>query len=129
MSAGEQRTASAVDKRLGAYIRVRRQELGMSQEQLADSLGVTFQQIQKYEKGLNRIAASRLFDICVALDLSLLDLFEQAYPSSVRSPPQGVISALGVPGATELLECYASIPSPVLRKRMLALARAMTDPN
>jgi transcriptional regulator with XRE-family HTH domain len=54
------KTANAIDSYVGARIRMRRQLLGMSQERLAEQIGVTFQQVQKYEKGINRIGASRL---------------------------------------------------------------------
>ncbi len=63
----DERAANAVDRRLGQRVRTRRLEIGMSQEKLAETLGVTFQQVQKYEKGVNRIAASRLFDIAASL--------------------------------------------------------------
>ena len=62
------RTATVVDQRIGALIRERRQELGVSQTTLADAVGVTFQQIQKYEKGVNRVSASTLMEIALALD-------------------------------------------------------------
>jgi len=63
------RSATAVDRKIGALIRARRLELGMSQTTLADAVGVTFQQIQKYEKGVNRVAASTLIDIAMRLDV------------------------------------------------------------
>ena len=62
------RAATAVDRRIGALIRERRLELGISQTVLADAVGVTFQQIQKYEKGVNRVSASTLIEIALALD-------------------------------------------------------------
>ena len=64
------RAATGVDAELGARIRARRGELKISQEHLAAAIGVTFQQVQKYEKGLNRIAASTLVDICEALEIT-----------------------------------------------------------
>ena len=62
----DERSANLIDRRLGQRLRARRLEAGLSQERLAELLGLTFQQVQKYEKGVNRIAASRLFDIAVA---------------------------------------------------------------
>ncbi len=59
----------AVDAFIGARVRLRRLMLGMSQEELSNQLGVTFQQVQKYEKGVNRISASRLFELSLALDV------------------------------------------------------------
>ena len=63
----DERAANAIDRKIGQRVRSRRLEIGMSQERLAELLGITFQQVQKYEKGVNRIAASRLFDISAAL--------------------------------------------------------------
>ena len=62
------RAATVVDQRIGALIRQRRLELGVSQTTLADAVGVTFQQVQKYEKGINRVSASTLMEIATALD-------------------------------------------------------------
>ncbi len=72
----DERAANAVDKRLGERVRARRLELGMSQERLAEILGVTFQQVQKYERGVNRIAASRLYDLSAALNIPVSKFFE-----------------------------------------------------
>jgi transcriptional regulator with XRE-family HTH domain len=72
----DQRAANTVDLHLGRKLRERRVEIGMSQETLADLLGVTFQQIQKYEKGVNRIAASRLYDMTKALGVEFTYFFE-----------------------------------------------------
>jgi ribosome-binding protein aMBF1 (putative translation factor) len=69
------RTATAVDRQIAARLRAARKDKGISQQALATKIGVTFQQIQKYEKGSNRIAASRLYDIAVALDLKLAYFF------------------------------------------------------
>ena len=71
------RSSSAVDKYIGARMREQRLALNMSQEQLGRELGVSFQQIQKYERGVNRVSAARLFDICKALNLSLSSMFER----------------------------------------------------
>lgn len=68
------RAAGPVDKKIGARIRARRLEIGMSQETLAQRLGVTFQQVQKYEKGSNRVAAPTLLDLSEALQTSVVSL-------------------------------------------------------
>jgi transcriptional regulator with XRE-family HTH domain len=65
------RAASSVDRHIGARIRARRLDLGLSQERLGAEIGVTFQQIQKYEKGVNRVAASTLIDIAAALEVRI----------------------------------------------------------
>jgi transcriptional regulator with XRE-family HTH domain len=69
------RSATAIDAYIGARMRERRIALSMSQAELSKVLGVTFQQIQKYEKGVNRVSAARLFDICKALNVSLSSMF------------------------------------------------------
>jgi transcriptional regulator with XRE-family HTH domain len=70
------RSATPIDEYIGARMRERRRALGMTQESLGELLGVTFQQIQKYEKGRNRVSAARLFEICEALEVSLASMFE-----------------------------------------------------
>jgi DNA-binding Xre family transcriptional regulator len=71
------RSASAVDRYIGARMREQRLALSISQEQLGRKLGVSFQQIQKYEGGVNRVSAARLFEICKALNVSLSSMFER----------------------------------------------------
>jgi transcriptional regulator with XRE-family HTH domain len=71
------RTPSTVDAYIGARMRERRRALGITQESLGELLGVTFQQVQKYEKGANRVSAARLFAICEALEVSLASMFER----------------------------------------------------
>src|SRR5204862_2364914 len=74
-----------IDKHVGSRVRMRRMMLGMSQEKLGDALGLTFQQVQKYEKGTNRIGASRLQQISLILQVSVSFFFEGA-----PSPPGGI---------------------------------------
>jgi transcriptional regulator with XRE-family HTH domain len=69
------RSATAIDAYIGARMRERRHALNMSQTELGKALGVTFQQIQKYEMGTNRVSAARLFDICEALNVSFSSMF------------------------------------------------------
>ncbi|UPT61465.1 MAG: helix-turn-helix domain-containing protein [Hyphomonadaceae bacterium JAD_PAG50586_4] len=83
------RTPTGIDAQLGARIRARRGEIGMSQEQLAGAIGVSFQQVQKYEKGINRVAASTLVDICDALDLAPAGLL----PPSAGAAGQSVLDS------------------------------------
>lgn len=72
----DERAANIKDKKIGQRVRTRRLNIGMSQEKLAELLGLTFQQVQKYEKGANRIAASRLHDIATALEMPVAEFFE-----------------------------------------------------
>jgi DNA-binding Xre family transcriptional regulator len=71
------RRADGRDAEVGRRVRSRRLECRLSQTELADRIGVTFQQVQKYEKGANRVSAARLFEICEALDVSLASMFER----------------------------------------------------
>jgi transcriptional regulator with XRE-family HTH domain len=71
------RAATAVDAYIGTQMRNRRAILGLSQEVLGKKLGVSFQQVQKYEKGINRVSAARLFEICKALKIPLASMFER----------------------------------------------------
>jgi transcriptional regulator with XRE-family HTH domain len=71
------RRPGTVDEYIGARMRESRRALGITQESLGELLGVTFQQVQKYEKGANRVSAARLFQICEALDISLASMFER----------------------------------------------------
>ena len=72
----QKKSPNQIDKHIGTRVRARRVMLGMSQEKLADALGLTFQQVQKYEKGVNRIGASRLLHIAGILDVSSEFFFE-----------------------------------------------------
>jgi transcriptional regulator with XRE-family HTH domain len=127
----DERSANAVDRRLGQRVRTRRLEIGMSQERLAELLGVTFQQVQKYEKGVNRIAASRLFDIAGALDLPVARFFEglsSTRTSGVAEPQQGYIQdALATPEGAQLMSLFASVKSVKVRRRVIELVKAIVD--
>lgn len=72
----QKKSPGPIDRHIGGRVRTRRILLGMSQEKLADALGLTFQQIQKYEKGINRIGAGRLLQIAGILDVSIEFFFE-----------------------------------------------------
>lgn len=83
----DRKATNSVDKHLGARLRLRRLEMGMSQERLGEVLGITFQQVQKYEKGLNRIAASRLYEIASVLKVNVSAFFD----GLVSDPPSPAI--------------------------------------
>src|ERR671916_1521258 len=80
-------TPNPVDIRVGARLRLRRNMLGLSQEKLGELIGLTFQQIQKYERGVNRIGASRLYELSRVLDVSVSFFFDDTDP--VRAPAMG----------------------------------------
>lgn len=114
-----ERSATALDKRIGRRVRARRLEIGMSQERLAEVLGVTFQQVQKYEKGVNRIAASRLFDIAAALDMPVAQFFAPATEQA-----DDVAELLATAQGAELISLFASLKAPD-RARVLKLVRQL----
>lgn len=121
---GDERGVNDIDRRLGQRVRVRRLEIGMSQERLAELLGVTFQQVQKYEKGVNRIAASRLVAIADALERPPASFFEGLGPDKTASPLE---AALLTPEGRQLITVFASIQSASVRRQVLQLARALVD--
>ena len=126
----DERSANAIDKRLGQKVRTRRLEIGMSQEKLAELLGVTFQQVQKYEKGVNRIAASRLFQISSALDMPIARFYENINPiAGAVGEDNGdyVHDALATPEGIQLMSLFAAIESQKVRRRVVELVRALVE--
>lgn len=123
-----QRGVTTIDRVLGQRVRVRRLELGISQERLADSLGVTFQQVQKYEKGVNRIAASRLLQISTALEHPIGSFFVGMGPAEQSlCGLDAVEESLSTPDGVRLMALFATIKAPAVRRRVLALTQALAD--
>ncbi len=112
-----------VDVEVGITIRRLRKERGVSQEGLGKALGITFQQIQKYERGTNRISASMIVRAARALTVQPADLL----PRTDAAPLPASASLLGLRGAEELLQGYAAIESARHRKAVLTLVRAMRE--
>jgi transcriptional regulator with XRE-family HTH domain len=127
----DERAANAIDRKLGQRVRSRRLEIGMSQERLAELLGVTFQQVQKYEKGVNRIAASRLHDIAISLEMPIARFFEGlagGRAAGVAETSKDYIDdALATPEGAQLMSLFASIKSQKVRRRVVELVRALTE--
>jgi transcriptional regulator with XRE-family HTH domain len=113
-----------LDVALGATVRLRRRTLGMSQEVLADKCGVSFQQIQKYENGVNRISFSRLVLIAGALHCRVSDLVGAIDEMEGATRDLGVHSRLALPGAMELLEAFEAM-GPSTRNHLMGLVRAL----
>jgi transcriptional regulator with XRE-family HTH domain len=114
-----------MDMALGAAVRMRRRTLGISQEALADQCGVSFQQIQKYENGANRISFSRLVQISRALDCRVVDLLEVLDATDGGKPGDlDLLARLRTPGALELL-CAYEVLSPATRASLLNLLRTL----
>ncbi|RYY18203.1 MAG: XRE family transcriptional regulator [Alphaproteobacteria bacterium] len=112
--------ATEVDQTVGARITAMRKAKGLSQADLGIAVGVTFQQIQKYEKGINRVGASRLQQIAKCLDVAVAILFEDA--AETAKQPQDML-LLSTPGAVTLLKAFAEIENEELRRNVLAIVR------
>ena len=115
-----------MDVALGAAVRIRRRTIGISQEALAEQCGVSFQQIQKYENGANRISFSRLVQIARALQCRVVDLMDVLdAPDRVTSGDLDLLTRMRTPGALELLAAY-EVMSPEARTALVTLLRAVT---
>jgi transcriptional regulator with XRE-family HTH domain len=122
-----------IDKHVGSRVRMRRMMLGMSQEKLGDALALTFQQVQKYEKGTNRIGASRLQQISHILQVPVAFFFEGAphladgtmMSESLESAPSPtyVSDFLATSDGLSLTKAFMRIPDPKLRRRIVDLVQ------
>jgi transcriptional regulator with XRE-family HTH domain len=121
------------DVHVGSRVRLRRTLLGMSQEKLGEAIGLTFQQVQKYERGANRVGASRLYDLSRVLDVPVAFFFEEMAPSSAEG---GALSAhepsersgndpMVKRETLELVRAYYKIPDAQVRRRLFDLAKAL----
>jgi len=121
--------AHIVDVHVGKRIRQRRWLIGMTQQKLAELVGIKFQQIQKYETGANRVSASRLWDIADALDVKVAFFFEglRDEDSDNRTDAEAVPEDLmGAKEAMDLVRSYYAIPENQ-RRRLFELARVLSD--
>ena len=120
------------DVHVGKRVRHRRWMVGMTQQQLGDIVGIKFQQIQKYETGMNRISASRLWDIAQALDVSISFFFEgfdgeeSAAEAAIANAESHRGDLLADKEALELVRSYYAIPE-AQRRRLFDLARVLSD--
>lgn len=129
----DDKSPNPVDLHVGGRVRMRRKFLGMSQEGLADHLDLTFQQVQKYERGSNRISASKLYDISKALKTPVPYFFEgygegdgpEGFSESASE--QFVHSFLMTTEGIELAEAFPRIRSAKLRRRILDLVRTLAE--
>lgn len=134
---------SPIDAHVGSRIRLRRTLMGMSQERLGEALGLTFQQIQKYERGVNRVGASRLFDLSRVLDVPIAFFFDDmpeplaglhgTYQTTRAtggfSEPQdgfGAEESMNRRETLELVRAYYRIVDPSVRKRVFDLIKSMS---
>ena len=137
-----------IDVHVGKRLRLRRTLLGMSQERLGELLGLTFQQVQKYERGVNRIGSSRLFELGQILDVPISFFFDDLPETVTRAG--GAVSGYATAGLAEeraafdheddalpldkretleLVRAYYRIGDPAVRKRLFELAKALANLN
>jgi transcriptional regulator with XRE-family HTH domain len=130
---------NAVDMHVGKRVRLRRTLLGLSQEQLGTELNITFQQVQKYERGANRISASRLWDICQTLDVPINYFFDDMTENTMRSSPrrmsrgselldlsdEQIKDPMARRETLELVRTYYSIEKPLVRKRISEMVKSI----
>jgi transcriptional regulator with XRE-family HTH domain len=114
-----------VDAHVGKRIRHRRWMVGMTQQQLADKVGIKFQQIQKYETGMNRVSASRLWDIADALGVTIAFFFE-GLAGAQDAAAAAQTDLMADKEALELVRSYYAIPE-AQRRRLFDLARVLSD--
>jgi transcriptional regulator with XRE-family HTH domain len=135
------RRANPIDIHVGSRVRFRRMLLGMSQEKLGERLGLTFQQVQKYEKGINRIGASRLFDLAQVLGVSVQFFYDDAplaieprvVDSDGAAPPSGgpdehsIVEFLRSRDGLELNRAFVRISDIKARRAIVDLVRSLAN--
>jgi transcriptional regulator with XRE-family HTH domain len=124
-----------IDIHVGARVRLRRMILGLSQESLGKSLGLTFQQVQKYEKGVNRVGASRLFQLSNLLDVPV-QFFYDDYDVKTGSRSFGMaepdigdafMKFVNSPEGVQLCRHFSAIEDPQVKKRVLDLVKSIAE--
>jgi transcriptional regulator with XRE-family HTH domain len=131
----EVRSPNPVDLHVGGRVRLRRKLIGVSQEQLADALGLTFQQVQKYERGSNRVSASKLYAIARTLGVPIAFFFDGlADPmdgdqgdETQHASERKVMDFLGTSEGLELAKLFPQIRRGLVRRQVLDLVRAMAE--
>lgn len=131
----ETRTPNYVDLHVGGRVRIRRKMIDLSQEQLADAIGLTFQQVQKYERGANRISSSKLYEIAKTLQVPVSFFFDGlADPATTEvteitnkaQASERIISEfISTPEGMELAELFPKIDRGLVRRQIVDLVRAM----
>ena len=130
-----ERSPNPIDVHVGLQVRLRRKELKISQEKLAETLGLTFQQVQKYERGANRISASKLYEIARSLRVSIAWFFEGlSDPQAGRLKDDGGAAApphahnfLMTPEGIDLANAFPRIEDRQVRRKLVDLIRALVE--
>lgn len=125
-----------IDVHVGTRVRLRRTLLGMSQEKLGEAIGLTFQQVQKYERGANRIGASRLFDLSRILDVPVSFFFDDAPETDLESyryegveeePHLIELDPMAKKETLDLVRAYYKVPDASVRKRLFELTKSLAN--
>lgn len=130
------KTPNPIDKHVGSRVRMRRVLIGMSQEKLGEALGITFQQIQKYEKGTNRIGASRMQQIATVMGVPVSYFFEDAPGAQAEGQPgfgeapssDYVVDFLTTTEGLQLNKAFVRIADPKVRRKIVDLVSALAEP-
>ncbi len=139
------RQANEIDQHVGARVRLRRMLLGMSQEKLGEALGLTFQQVQKYEKGANRIGASRLFDLARVLGVPIQFFYDELTQAAAdtgyanghsgitgfaeRPSESFVVDFLSSRDGIDLNRAFGRLVDPKVRRSVIDLVRSLAEPE
>jgi len=125
----QKKQANPVDTQVGNRVRIRRMLIGMSQEKLGDMLGLTFQQVQKYEKGVNRIGAGRLYEISRILGVPIDFFYEGVAPEGSVSDSSAapVMEFVSSGEGLQLSLAFMKIKDPKVRKRVLELVKSLAN--
>jgi len=122
--------ANPIDIQVGNRVRIRRMLIGMSQERLGDLLGLTFQQVQKYEKGVNRIGAGRLFEVSRILNVPIDFFYEGVNTQPGAGEPEGAPPVMEFVSSGEGLQlslAFMKIKDTKVRKRVLDLVKSLAE--
>ena len=133
----EKKTPHPIDVHVGARVRMRRLILGMSQDKLGDALGLTFQQIQKYEKGANRIGASRLFELAKILKVNIQYFYsdfngadlQMGFSEDDADTTGPEMAALATPEGMQLCRYFAEIKDIQIKRKLLDLVKTLARPE
>lgn len=118
-----------IDVMVGKRVRLRRLQLSLSQTALADKLGLTFQQVQKYERGANRISCSRLYEISEVLDAPISFFFADKVDTKAEIAVAEELEPGQLKDGMRLIKAFGQIPDPQMRKKLLALVESMVHPD
>ena len=124
------KSTSSIDKEIGTRVRMRRISIGMSQEKLGEHLGLTFQQVQKYEKGMNRVSAGRLQRIADMLNIPVTFFYGGMGARAKKRDANGpALAFMQTRGAVRLMRAYSEISSRSTKYALVVLAESLRDKN